>query len=162
METMNSVILELLKKARSMYRNIFVFSKLITLYMVFALSLYPETLLASVVQTTPEFECTVVEFKDPTHGLKLFGAIEYPTLVLRRFASGDWQMSINNKTSIIANAEINKYDDYINKMVSYGFTAIELSWIFEIKGVAPSRYGLLSVKPNPLALPKIIAGLTCH
>jgi hypothetical protein len=112
--------------------------------------------------TAPEFECVSIAPKDEERAVRFLGNRSYPSVSLRRFASGQWQFRIKDRTISINREKVSKTIEYATKKTSYAINFDNSVLKFELIGIPPSRQGeLWEFSPAPTNS-VLIAQLTCH
>ena len=117
---------------------------------------------ASVEITVPEFECIALEIKDRNAASEILGVDQYPSVGLRKFASGAWQLRIGISSSVLNASRVKKIEHLITTGVSYEIQYHDSRFRFDLNGTPPSRQGLLWSANAPPMESKILARVTCH
>ncbi len=112
--------------------------------------------------TLPEFECIVIESKNPSRVSQLFGKKKNPSLSLRSYTSGAWELKVNGGTKELQAQNVVKTNRLVTNQVSYQILHGNTSMGIDLNGTPPSRNGFLWELKAPPLQSKILAHLTCH
>lgn len=112
--------------------------------------------------SSPEFECTVLEFKDLKRRKEFFGDGEYPSMSLRFLTSGEWQFRMKSEDSKLSAQQVVKRFNLLENETSYEVRTGKKSLKFDLVGKSPSRNGMLWELNRPPMQSKVLARITCH
>ena len=116
---------------------------------------------AQADNTMPEFECTAHEIKS-LKANQILGNKKYPSLSLRKFASGKWQLNTTQGKATLDENQVSKVVGLDFKSVSYRINYKK--WILKVDlvGTPPSRNGSLYSFNIPPLISEELSRLTCH